>query len=101
MSKFFIKKWEFRIMKFVSTNRFKKDLQRMIKRGNDPEKIKKVIDQLLNMEPLPSKYHNHKLSGNWSGRFECHIEPDWLLIYIIKENKLIAERTGTHSDLFG
>jgi len=72
----------------------------MIKRGKDPQKIKKIINLLLEMKPLPPKYNNHKLSGNWKGRFECHIEPDWLFIYIIKENNLIAERTGTHSDLF-
>jgi len=81
----FIKKWEFSNLIFVSTNRFKKDLKRMIKRGKNPQKIKKVIDLLLKMKTLPLKYNNHKLSGNWSGRFECHIEPDWLFIYSIKE----------------
>jgi mRNA interferase YafQ len=85
---------------FVSTNQFKKDLKRMIKRGKNPQKIKKVIDLLLERKTLPPKYNNHKLSGDWSGRLECHIEPNWLLIYIIKKNSLVVERTGSHSDLF-
>ncbi|CAN2042293.1 mRNA interferase toxin YafQ [Candidatus Magnetomoraceae bacterium gMMP-15] len=88
------------MLKFVATNRFKKDLRRMIKRGKSPKKIKTVINLLLNQQILPTIYRNHKLTGDWKGRFECHIEPDWLLIYLIKNNQLIVERTGSHPDLF-
>ena len=79
---------------------FKKDLDRMVKRGKDSEKVKEVIIILVNQQELAGKYRDHKLSGNYSGRRECHIEPDWLLIYKISEDSIIFERTGTHSDLF-
>ncbi len=72
----------------------------MLKRGKSPEKLKTVLSLLLNEQSLPPKYRNHKLTGDWKGRSECHIEPDWLLIYFVKENKLVAERTGSHSNLF-
>ena len=72
----------------------------MRKRGKDLEKIKAVIDLLVAGEPLPSKNRDHKLGGNWIGRRDCHIEPDWILIYKLTEDGLLLERTGTHSDLF-
>ncbi|MDI6794159.1 MAG: type II toxin-antitoxin system YafQ family toxin [bacterium] len=89
------------MLKFVATNKFKKDLQRMLKQGKSPEKLKRAISLLLSQQPLPPKYQNHKLTGIWRGRLECHLEPDWLLIYLIKDGKLIVERTGSHPDLFG
>ena len=82
------------------TKQFAKDLKRMQKQGKPIEKIKKIITKLLNEEPLAPSYKEHKLIGNFKGRRECHIEPDWLLIYKIIENEIIFERTGTHSDLF-
>jgi mRNA interferase YafQ len=72
----------------------------MIKRGNDPELLKNVIRTLIEEEPLERKHRDHLLVGNFKDRRECHIEPDWLLIYRIDENRIIFERTGTHADLF-
>ncbi len=84
------------------TSKFKKDLKRIKKRGNDINKLNAVIDILLNEKPLPETYLDHPLSGNYIGFRECHISPDWLLIYAINKDKLIltASRTGSHSDLF-
>jgi len=82
------------------TNRFKKDLQRIIKSGKIIHKLKTVIKSLVAQEKLPAKYKEHKLIGNFSERLECHIEPDWLLIYKIDKGRIIFEMTGSHSDLF-
>jgi mRNA interferase YafQ len=84
----------------AQTKQFKKDVKRMQKRGKDLDKIKTVIDLLLAQEPLPPKNRDHQLGGNWIGRRDCHIEPDWLLIYQLREDELRLERTGTHNDLF-
>ena len=87
-------------MNVAQTKQFKKDVKRMRKRGKDLEKIKAVIDLLVAEEPLPPKNRDHKLGGNWIGRRDCHIDPDWILIYKLTEDELLLERTGTHSDLF-
>jgi mRNA interferase YafQ len=87
-------------MNVAQTKQFKKDVKRMRKRGKDLEKIKAVIDLLVAGEPLPPKNRDHKLGGNWIGRRDCHVEPDWILIYKLTEDELLLERTGTHSDLF-
>ena len=87
-------------MNGAQTKQFKKDVKRMRKRGKDLEKVKAVIDLLVAGEPLPPKNRDHKLGGNWIGRRDCHIEPDWILIYKLTEDELLLERTGTHSDLF-
>lgn len=84
----------------VYTNRFEKDLKLMIKRGSDPENIKFVMKKLIDETPLERKHRDHLLIGNFKDRRECHIEPDWLLIYRIDGNRIIFERTGTHADLF-
>lgn len=74
----------------------------MIKRGCKQEDFRKVIDILVANEPLPDKYRDHNLSGNYKGFRECHINPDWLLIYRTDNDVLTLTliRTGTHSDLF-
>lgn len=79
---------------------FRKDLKRAAKRGCNKEALFAVIDMLQKGEPLPEKNRDHALSGNWRGHRECHISPDWLLIYRIYEDTLILSliRTGTHSD---
>ena len=84
------------------TKRFEKDLKTMKKRNKNISKLKQIIKKLVNQEILQPKYKDHKLIGNYEGRRECHIEPDWLLIYklIPQEDTIIFERTGTHSDLF-
>ena len=82
--------------------KFQKDLKRIQKRGYDITLLKDVLNLLVNGKILPIKYKVHNLSGNFKGCRECHITPDWLLIYEIAENELILylTRTGTHSDLF-
>lgn len=84
------------------TNRFKKDLKKIIKRGYNQKLITDVITLLANGEQLPLQNNDHALTGNYKGCRECHITPDWLLIYEIAEEELILylTRTGTHSDLF-
>ena len=84
-----------------STNRFKKDVKRLLNSGNKNfQKLKDVIKTLASENPLPEKHRPHKLTGNWKDHMECHIEPDWLLFYRIDfDNKiLILVRTGSHSE---
>jgi len=82
------------------TKQFERDLKRMLKRGKEKEKIKKVLKSLIEEKKLPLNYKDHKLAGSYKGRRECHIEPDWLLIYKLLQKEMIFERTGSHSDLF-
>ena len=88
--------------KIRPTTKFQKDLKRVQRRGYDISLLTNVLTILANGEPLPAKYKDHNLSGNYEGCRECHITPDWLLIYEILEGELILylTRTGTHSDLF-
>ena len=72
----------------------------MTKRGKDFAKFKELIRELANGEKLASKYRDHLLIGQYKGTRECHIEPDWLLLYEATETELVLIRTGTHSDLF-
>ena len=89
--------------KIVYTNRMKKDAKLMQKRGKDLNKLIKVLALLAEGNPLPAKYKDHQLSGNLSDFRECHIEPDWLLMYQIYDDILIisATATGSHADLLG
>ncbi|MCM1007594.1 MAG: type II toxin-antitoxin system YafQ family toxin [Ruminococcus flavefaciens] len=82
------------------TSQFKKDYKLAVKRGFKINLLKEVVSLLANGQPLPEKNKDHTLTGNWQGYRECHIEPDWLLVYRISEDKLILSltRTGTHSD---
>ena len=86
-----------------TTTLFKKDFKLAMKRGLNVELLENVIALLAMGEPLPAKNKDHALTGNWVGHRECHILPDWLLIYRIEDNVLVLTlaRTGTHSDLFG
>jgi len=87
--------------KINTSNNFKKDYKKAIKRNKEMDKLKKLIELLANDQILPDAYRDHALVGNFSHFRDCHIEPDWLLIYR-KENEdlLFLEATGTHSDLF-
>jgi len=82
------------------TTQFKRDLKLMQKRGKDAEKFKAAAELLIEQKPLSSSYKNHRLSGNYASRWECHLEPNWLLVYKLASAEIIFERTGTHSDLF-
>lgn len=84
----------------VYTNKFKKDLKKIKNRKKDTNKLRAVMLELGENKGLDPKYNDHKLSGNWEGRRECHVEADWLLIYKIEGEFIIFERTGSHSDLF-
>jgi mRNA interferase YafQ len=84
-----------------TTARFERDYQRVRKRGLDLQLLKFVLEMLLTEQELPRKYCNHRLRGKYEGFWECHLQPDWLLIYTINRKTLIltAARTGTHTDL--
>jgi len=84
------------------TSKFKKDYKLIKKRGMNISLLKEIVGKLANNIPLEEKYKDHELTGNYKGFRECHIQPDWLLIYFIKDDKLTLTltRTGTHSDLF-
>jgi len=84
----------------VYTRQFERDVKRLRRRGKDLEKLKAVVRSLLAEEPLDPLRRHHKLVGSYQGRRECHIEPDWLLIYKREESAIIFERSGTHADLF-
>ena len=81
---------------------FKKDSKLMQKRRKDMDKLTEVMGMLIKEVPLHPRHENHPLQGDYKGWWECHIEPDWLLIYRIDEAKhrVVFYRTGTHSDLF-
>jgi len=82
------------------TKQFEKDIKKQIKSSKSIEKIKQIITKLVNQEKLEKKHNDHKLTGNFNNRRECHIEPDWLLIYKTTDEDIIFERTGSHSELF-
>lgn len=88
--------------KVIPTTQFKKDVKLIKKQGKDIAELNKVINLLASGEALPEKYRDHLLTGNWRNHRECHIAPDWLLIYKIEQNVLVLSlaRTGSHSDLF-
>lgn len=83
------------------TSQFKKDYKLCKKRGYNMELIQSVIDILAIPEVLPEKNRDHNLTGNYANKRECHILPDWLLVYRIEGSELVLYRTGTHFDLFG
>lgn len=87
----------------VYTNHMKRDVRRAKKRGKDISKLVDTLELLQSGNPMPEQYHDHQLGGKLKDFRECHIEPDWLLMYQIFENVLIlsAVATGMHSDLFG
>ena len=84
------------------TNRFKKSLRKGVKRGLDPSLIEKAVDELAREGKLPASYKPHKLHGNLEGIWECHISPDWLMLWDQDDEKLtlLLLDTGPHSDLF-
>lgn len=90
------------MLKVVSSNRFKKDLKTAEKRGYDFSLLRQVVNTLAAEAPLPPQNRDHALVGNYAGYRECHIAPDWLLIYQIDGDalELLLMRTGTHGDLF-
>ena len=88
-------------MRLLTTTRFERDLKRSRRRGKNLDKLWAVVDRLLTGKPLGPRNRAHRLAGDRSGSRECHIEPDWLLIWHLDDDILVLVRTGTHSDLFG
>ena len=82
------------------STQFKKDYKRSKKSGNNMAELQKIIYQLAAGKSLDPVYHDHALRGNYKGCRECHLKPDWLLIYRAKESDLALVRTGSHSELF-
>lgn len=96
------------MLELTKTNIYKKELKLMLKRGQDGQKMFDIITMILDNANqgvehhllLPEKYSLHKLIGKYKGYWECHIEPDWLLVYYLDDEVLRLERTGTHNDIF-
>ena len=88
-------------MRLLTTTRFDRDLRRASKRGRDLGKLWAVVERLLSRQPLDPRNRPHRLSGDWSVYWECHVESDWLLVWGKEEDALVLVRTGTHDDLFG
>jgi len=84
----------------IQTSQFKKDIKRLKKRGKNLEKLGDVVRLLAADEPLEEKHRDHALIGRWIGSRDCHIEPDWILIYRNEPEALYMERSGSHSDIF-
>jgi mRNA interferase YafQ len=84
----------------IRTIQFKRDVKRAEKRGKDMTKLRDLILLLAGETPLPVRFKDHPLSGEWKHHRDCHIEPDWLLLYKIDANELYLVRTGSHADLF-
>lgn len=90
------------MMTLETTSQFRKDYKRAKKRGYNMALLGKVLDALLSGAPLAPKHKDHPLTGNMKDYRECHIQPDWLLVYRVEKERLVlvANRTGTHADLF-
>lgn len=88
------------MLEIVQSSRFKRDIKKIKKQGKNLSDLKAVINLLLREQPLPEKYQDHNLSGNYNDSRECHIRTDWLLIYRSTDTELQLARTGSHSELF-
>ncbi|OGQ74645.1 MAG: addiction module toxin RelE [Deltaproteobacteria bacterium RIFOXYA2_FULL_42_10] len=90
------------MLKIETTNQFERDYKRIEKQGKDINKLTAIMDTLAHQKPLDLRHRDHKLKGNYTEHRECHIEPDWLLIYKmdLKDRIITFVRTGSHADLF-
>ena len=86
--------------RITQRTQFRNDLKRQKRRGADIEELIAVVELLAEFGTLPAGYRAHRLTGEWKGIWECHIEPDWLLIYEVTAEEVLLIRTGTHFDLF-
>jgi mRNA interferase YafQ len=87
--------------RILQRKQFRVDLKRRKRGGKDVEELLAAVELLAEQGGLPVAYASRALSGEWSGVWECHIEPDWLLIYTVSSEEVLLIRTGTHADLFG
>jgi mRNA interferase YafQ len=88
------------VREVIRSTQFKRDVKLAQKRGKDMAKLRELILLLVEASPLPPRYKDHALGGDWKHHRDCHVEPDWLLLYKIDGNDLYLVRTGTHADLF-
>jgi mRNA interferase YafQ len=91
------------LLRYETSVAFNRDLKRQKKRNKNITKLRAVMRRLITEQPLLARHHNHPLhGGEWEGKWECHVEPDWLLVYRIdeEERRVLFYRTGSHSDLF-
>jgi len=88
------------MLAIVQTSSFKKDFKKIKKQKKNLELMKELLFKLASADVLESKYKDHLLSGNYKNKRECHITPDWLLIYEVNDDELVLYRTGSHSELF-
>jgi mRNA interferase YafQ len=88
------------VRRIAQRKQFRGDLRRQKRRGKDIEELIAAVELLAEQGALPAQYQPHQLKGEWSGVWECHIEPDWLLIYTVTADEILLIRTGTHDDLF-
>jgi mRNA interferase YafQ len=84
-----------------TTTAFERDLRRIKKQGKDLDKLEAIVTVLQSQKQLPARCHPHPLRGPWEGHWDCHIAPDWILLYKLAAEALILVRTGSHADLFG
>ena len=84
-----------------TTTVFERDLRRVQKQGKDLDKLETIVNLLQAREPLPARCRPHPLRGNWAGHWDCHVEPDWILLYKLTEEALVLVRTESHAALFG
>ncbi|MGC2061535.1 MAG: type II toxin-antitoxin system YafQ family toxin [Thermodesulfovibrionales bacterium] len=91
------------MLQLRTTKQFERDFRLLEKQGKDLGKLKRITRRLVNEEPLEIRHHDHPLTGDWQGFRDCHIEPDWLLLYRVDKNsgEIVFVRTGSHSALFG
>ena len=87
-------------LEIIQTTRFRRDIKRLQKQGKDLSAIQSIIKTLVKKKPLGPKLKDHKLVGDWKGHRDCHITPDWLLVYKLEGNELHLVRTGSHAELF-
>jgi mRNA interferase YafQ len=88
------------VRNLISGTQFRRDVKLAERRGKDMSKLRELILLLVEGDPLPPRYKDHPLGGDWKHHRDCHIQPDWLLLYKIDGDDLYLVRTGTHSDLF-
>jgi mRNA interferase YafQ len=89
------------VLALRTTTAFERDLRRVGRQGKDLDKLQTIVDRLQAQEPLPARCHPHPLRGNWAGFWDCHVEPDWVLLYKVTDEALVLVRTGSHAALFG
>jgi mRNA interferase YafQ len=85
----------------LTTTAFEKDVRRVRRQGKDLDRLEAIVNLLQEQQSLPAHCRPHPLRGDWAGHWDCHVEPDWLLLYRLTGKELVLVRTGSHTELFG